>query len=211
VRFVSKPKQEHAKAVKWLAKYLIQTKDEGYTINPDPSKGLQVYVDADFARNWDPRLVGEDIDTARSRHGYIIMYASVPIIWKSALQTECALSTMEAELIGLSASLHTAIPLLNMLNEMKDLGFPISTASPQVHCELFEDNSGTLAIAKFLKMRPRMKHINIKYFHFLEYTSREDSLIMFHKINTEDQPAYMLTKPLASDTLAKHRLFTQGW
>ena len=210
-RFVSKPKQEHVKAVEWLTKYLVQTKDEGYIIDPDSSKGLQVYVDADFAGNWDPRLAGEDIDTARSRHGYIIMYAGVPIIWKSALQTECALSTTEAELIGLSVSLRTAIPLLNMLNEMKDLGFPISAASPQVHCELFEDNNGALAIAKFPKMRPRTKHINIKYFHFLEYTSREDSLITFHKIDTEDQPADMLTKPLASDTLAKHRLFTQGW
>ena len=59
------------------------------------------------------------IDTARSRHGYVIMYAGCPIVWKSQLQNEIALSTTEAELIGLSYSLREAIPIMEILKEMK--------------------------------------------------------------------------------------------
>ena len=82
-------------------------------MRPDPSKGLEVYCDADFAGNWDPALAGEDIDTARSRHGFIISYAGVPLLWKSSLQGEIALSSTESELIGLSTALRTAIPIHN--------------------------------------------------------------------------------------------------
>lgn len=60
-------------------------------------------------------------------------------------------------------------------------------------------------------MRPRTKHINTKYFHFMEYTSREDSPYVFSRIDTKEQPADMLTKPLAVDALVKFRKWLLGW
>ena len=180
-------------------------------MRPDKSKGMEIYCDADFAGAWDPALAGEDIDTARSRHGYIITYAGVPLIWKSSMQGEIALSSTESELIGLSSGLRTAIPLQRILNEMKERGFEISPEGPVVHCEAFEDNNGALAIASVLKMIPRTKHINNKYFHFVEYTSRDDAPFSFKRIGTEDQPADMLTKPLSLDLLRKHRKWLLGW
>ena len=76
--FSTCPKVEHGKAVKWLGCYLLATKEKGIIMTPDPTKGMEIYCDADFARAWDPALAGEDIDTARSRHGYIITYAGIP-------------------------------------------------------------------------------------------------------------------------------------
>jgi hypothetical protein len=76
---------------------------------------VELHADAYFAGNWDPSLAGDDIDTARSHHRYVLLYAGVPILWKSQLQTEIGLSTTEAEVIGLSAGLQTAISILNML------------------------------------------------------------------------------------------------
>ena len=116
---------------------------------------MEVHCDADFAGAWDPELAGEDIDTARSCHGYIISYAGVPLIWKSQMKGEIALSSTESEVIGLSAGLRTAIPLQHILNEMKELGFDILPQGPVIHCKAFEDNNGALAIAKVPKMRPR--------------------------------------------------------
>ena len=156
-------------------------------------------------------LAGEDIDTAHSWHGYIISYAGVPLIWKSSMQGEIALSSVESELIGLSSALRMAIPLQRILNEMKELGFDISPEGPEVHCEAFEDNNGALAIASVPKMHPRMKHINNKYFHFVEYTSCDDAPFSFRRIDTEEQPADMLTKPLSLDPLRKHRKWLLGW
>jgi hypothetical protein len=210
-RFSSDPKVEHGKAIKWLGRYLLATKDKGLIMRPDPSKGLEVYCDADFAGNWDPALAGEDIDTARSRHGFIISYAGVPLLWKSSLQGEIALSSTESELIGLSTALRTAIPIHNMLMEMKGLGFNILNDDPVIKCEIFEDNNGALTIASVPRMRPRTKHINTRYFHFMEYTSRKDSPYQFSKVDTLDQVADMLTKPLSLDALVKFRKRLLGW
>jgi hypothetical protein len=76
VRFVSKPKVEHTKAVEWLARYLMGTRNRGYLIRPHPNKSIEIYVDADFAGNWDPKLAGVDPNTAHSRHGFVLVYQS---------------------------------------------------------------------------------------------------------------------------------------
>ena len=210
-RFCADPKEEHGNAAKWLGRYLLGTKDKGLIMRPDPTKGLELYCDADFAGAWDPELPREDIDTARSRHGYVLTYAGVPVLWKSQMQGEIALSSTESEFIGLSSALRKTIPLHCMLNEMKELGFDIVPNDPVSHCTAFEDNNGALAIASVPRMRPRTKHINNKYFHFMEYTSREGAPFSFKRIDTESQPADMLTKPLAFDLLAKHRKWLLGW
>ena len=210
-RYVNNPKKEHGEAIKCLVRYLAGTMDKGYVMTPDPSKGVEIYVDASFCQDWDPTLAGQDIDTARSRYGYIITYAGVPLVWKSSLATEVCLSTTEAELVGLSQSLRAAIPIINILNEMKGLGFNILPDAPVVHSKLFEDNSGALAIAKFPKMRPRTKHLNAKIFHFVEFCTREDNPFEFLKIHTDNLPADALTKPLAKDKFVKHRKWLLGW
>ena len=210
-RYVNNPKKEHGEAIKYLGRYLAGTMDKGYVMTPDPSKGVEIYVDASFCQDWDPSLAGQDIDTARSRYGYIITYAGVPLVWKSSLATEVCLSTTEAELVGLSQSLRAAIPIINILNEMKGLGFNILPDAPVVHSKLFEDNSGALAIAKFPKMRPRTKHLNAKMFHFVEFTTREDNPFEFLKIHKDNLPADALTKPLAKDKFEKHRKWLLGW
>ena len=209
-RFSADPKVEHGKAVKWIGRYLKATADKGCIMTPDASKGLEVFVDADFAGNWDKELAGQDIDTARSRHGFIIRFVGVPIVWLSQLQTEIALSSTEAELIGMSMALRTALPLLGILREMKARGYDVHI-DPQADfkCRLFEDNQSTLHIAQVPKLRPRTKHINCKYFHFAEAVLRGD--VTLHKIHTDDQPADFLTKMLSEVPFLKHRKFTLGW
>ena len=60
-----------------------------------------MYVDAYFVGNWYAKEYSYN-ETARSRHGYYIMYGGFPIIWKSQLQTEIALPSTESECNGLS-------------------------------------------------------------------------------------------------------------
>lgn len=112
-QFLSCPKKEHGEAIRWLAKYLKGTRSKGLILTPDSNRGLEVFVDADFAGNWEQEE-SEDVDTARSRHGYLIMHGGCPILWKSQLQTEIALSSTESEFTGLSYALHAAIPIMNL-------------------------------------------------------------------------------------------------
>ena len=99
-RFVSDTRVEHGEAVRWLGRYLKGTRVKGTIMRPLPEKELEVYVDASFCGDWDPVEAATDRDTARSRHGYVINYAGCPLLWKSQLQTEIALSTTESEYTG---------------------------------------------------------------------------------------------------------------
>ena len=208
-RFTTDPKRSHVEAVRWLVKYLIGTKDKGYYINPAINEGLKVYVDADFSGNWDPEIPELDRDTARSRHGYIITYMDAPIVWKSQLQTEIALSSTESEYTGLSYALREAIPIMNMLNELKAHGFKISSTKPTITCRVFEDNSGALEMATTHKFRPRTKHINVKLHHFRDYVTK--GMISVHSISTRHQLADYLTKPLKEEILLPLRRKVMGW
>ena len=80
---------------------------------------------------------------------------------------------------------------------------------PKIHCKLFEDNSGAIEIANIPKMRPGTKHINVKTHHFRDYVENED--ISINKIDTADQPADFLAKPVNEPKLVKHRYFVMGW
>ena len=83
-------------------------------------------MDADFAGNWNKEEAFNDRDTAHSRHGYFIMYAGCPIVWKSQLQMEIALTSTESEYMGLSYALQEAIHMMEILKEMKHYGFPVT-------------------------------------------------------------------------------------
>ena len=74
----------HKKAVVQIAKYLKTHKDEGLVFKPDPSKGLECYIDADFAGNW---LIMETDGCASvlSCTGFYIMLAGYPILYKIRL------------------------------------------------------------------------------------------------------------------------------
>ena len=88
---------------------------------------------------------------------------------------------------------------MGMLNEMKKLGFPVRSETPKVHCKVFEDNSGALEMAKIHKYRPRTKHICTKLHHFRDYVTRGE--ITIHPIDTKDQIADFLTKPVSESIL----------
>jgi len=208
-RFCSDPKRPHVEAVRWLVRYLIGTRDKGYYIDPDSTRGLEVHVDADFSGNWDPSEPEHDQDTARSRHGYIISYMGAPIIWKSQLQTEIALSSTESEYTGLSYALCEAIPIMHMLQEIRGQGTTINDSLPVVKCRVFEDNSGALEMAITHKFRPRTKHINVKLHHFRDYVTR--GMVVIEPIRTKHQLADYLTKPLTAEVLCPLRKRVMGW
>jgi hypothetical protein len=206
-RFQASPKVDHGKAVKWIGRYLLKTKDEGMILTPS-NRSFDCYVDAGFAGDF-IKEYGDNPNLARSRTGYVIMYAGCPITWSSKLQTEIALSSTEAEYIALSQALRDVIPLMELMKEMTARGFEVGNVKPRVHCEVFEDNSGALIMATEHKTRPRTKHIAVKYHHFRQYV--ENGEITVHPISTNDQCADMLTKPLEKEKFRRHRKKIIGW
>jgi hypothetical protein len=150
-----------------------------------------------------------DSSTARSRSGYVIMHNNCPIIWASRLQTEIAMSSTESEYISLSQSLREVLPLMELAKELSAAGFNLGIITPKVHCKAFEDNSGALEMARTPKMRPRTKHLNIKYHHFREAV--ESGIVSMHAIGTADQLADIFTKPLPLELFKRLRKSIMGW
>jgi Reverse transcriptase (RNA-dependent DNA polymerase) len=207
-RFSASPKYEHGQAVKWLGRYLHDTRDKGMIYAPN-DKGLELYVDSDWSGNWDKEVAADEPDTARSRHGYVLNYRGCPIFWASQMQTEFAMSSTEAEYIGLSRALRETIPIMEMLKEMQQLGFDVTATQATVRCKVFEDNTGALEMANVHKLRPRTKHINIKYHHFRSHVS--DGSIAVQYIPSKDNVADMLTKGQPIALLRVHRAAIMGW
>ena len=208
-RFASSPRQSHAQAVRWIGRYLLNSADKGYVINIDDTQGLQLFVDSDWVGLWNRKEAPKDVNTAKSRYGFIITFYGVPILWASRLQTLIALSSTEAEYIGLSEAVREVIPLIHVLDELRYAGFHLPVMQTQVKCKVFEDNSGAIELATKTKVRPHTKHINVKYHHFRQLVL--DGIITVQYIPSEDNPADILTKPVPKAHLTKHLQSLLKW
>ena len=207
-RFMSDPKDSHAQAIKQIGRYLLATADKGIILSPR-DQSFECYADADFSGNWNQATAMLDPSTARSRSGWVITFAGCPIVWASKLQTEIALSTAESELICLSQALREVIPLMEFFKEIKEQGITHQYQTPTVYCKLFEDNSAALEIARVPKMRPRTKHINIKYHHFRQHVKSGQIKVL--PIDTKDQITDIFTKPLPFYLFNKFRELLLKW
>ena len=103
-RFNIDPHLSHEQAVKRIGRYLLNTRDKGMIYRPDITRGLECYVDADFADGWKDGNHGSP-ESVLSRTGFVIIYAGCPITWGSKMQREIALSTIESEYIDLSTAM----------------------------------------------------------------------------------------------------------
>jgi hypothetical protein len=98
---------------------------------------------------------------------------------------------------------------MELVKEMKTLGYNVGQTVPAVHCTLFEDNAGALCLAKAPAMRPRTKHINVKYHHFRAAVAAGE--VSVKAVSTDDQVADMLTKANPVSVFEKHRQRLMGW
>jgi hypothetical protein len=207
-RFCKDSKRDHEEAVTQICRYLLKTKDMGLILKPDKSKGLECYVDANWAGLWRDRSSNDPL-LAHSRTGYVLMYGGCPIIWASKMQPLIALSTTEAEHIALSTSLREVIAVMNLINELQSNGFPAHRSIPKVKCRVFEDNKSCIEIATNHTMRPPIKHLSIRLHHFRSHVVPRS--ITIEHISTKEQIADMFTKPLPRAQFIKRRDIMMSW
>ena len=127
-RFSISAKLMHEQAVKRICRYLKGTQDKGIILNPEERRGIECYVDASFAGDYEKDRA-EDAATLLSRTGYTIVLFGCPVKWVSKLQTEITLSTTEAEYVALSQVMRDVIPFMNNIEEIaknSPLSIPIS-------------------------------------------------------------------------------------
>ncbi|KAL7554972.1 hypothetical protein ACHAWF_018568 [Thalassiosira exigua] len=194
-RYTFEPKKSHEAAVKRIGRYLKGTMDKGLILDPSDDLTIDCYPDADFAGLWGHEHP-QDPHCARSRTGYVITLAGCPILWKSKLQTEIALSTMEAEYVALSTACRDLFPIMDLVKEIgQHFGLPVQDKS-RFHVRVHEDNVGALLLGQLepRRMTPRSKHYAVKYHWFR--TQLEPRGVVLTKIESKEQLGDIFTKGL---------------
>ena len=211
-RFTHSPKASHAMAVKRICRYLKGTRELGMVYKPDSidqhSIQLDAYVDADFSGLYG---IEDSLDpvSSRSRTGFVFLLGNCPVVWKSALQSETALSTVEAEYIALSTAMRELIPLRRLVKEVCEV-LDVHCANAVVKSTVFEDNMGCIQVVNAPKMTSRTKHINVKYHFFRSHIGKEQGIEIQH-VATSYQLADIFTKGLDKDTFQHLCDLLMGW
>jgi hypothetical protein len=104
--------------------------------------------------------------------------------------------------------------IIDIIREMQVAGFYFCALPPMndckaFDCKAFEDNNGAFEMATVNKLRPRTKHINVKYHHFRRAVL--DGIITIHKISTHGKLADIFTKPLSIIPFTNLRKMLMEW
>uniref|UniRef100_A0ACD5ZKI0 Uncharacterized protein n=1 Tax=Avena sativa TaxID=4498 RepID=A0ACD5ZKI0_AVESA len=181
-RFMQRPTTEHQQAVKRIVRYVAGTLDHGLCYPRCPGTAHFVgYSDSDHA---------SDIDTSKSTSGILFFLGKCLVSWQSVKQQVVAMSSCEAEYIAASTACTQALWLARLLGDL--LGQDTSAV------QLMVDSKSALALAKNPVFHERSKHIRVRY-HFIRRCLDEGSIAASY-INTKDQLADLLTKPLGRIT-----------
>ena len=158
--------------------------------------------------NYDPSSV-------KSRTGFLITFADVPLVWKSKVQDHIALSTMESEYIALSTAMRTLLFIRALFGELCNhhnlsYGNKISKSST-----VFEDNRAAkiLATTDPPRLTPRSKSLAVRYHWFRSHLGikKDGSGIVVQDVASAKNKADFLTKALAFADYAANRLAVLGW
>lgn len=206
-KFITNPRRVHELAIRHIVRYLKATSTKGFILRPSYPANLDCYVDADFAGTWTP-TVSDNPSSVKSRTGYVITFASCPVLWCSKMQTEVALSTTEAEYITLSQSARDIIPMRSLLQELS-ITTKLIVGTTTAHSTIFEDNKGCVELAIAPRMRPRTRHIALKYHHFRSHVEMGHLKIQW--IDTKHQLADIFTKPLPAASFIPLHQTLLGW
>ena len=93
-----------------IGRYIKGTRDKGIIMKPSMKLQIDCYVDSDFASLWNHEK-STDPTSVKIRSEFLFTLGECPISWVSRLQSEIALSTMEAEYVAMSVTMNERIPL----------------------------------------------------------------------------------------------------
>ncbi|XP_071569781.1 uncharacterized protein [Temnothorax nylanderi] len=170
--------ESHWSAAKRVLRYLKSTISYGLNYTRD-NEGLIGYVDADW---------GNCRIDRKSYTGMAFVLAGAAISWGSRKQRTVALSSTEAEYLGLTDAAKEAVYLVQFLKEL-GLG-DLATVT------LYNDNMGAAHLAQNPIHHARSKHIDIRC-HFIR-EALSGGTIQLKYLPTEEMAADMLTKALSS-------------
>ena len=193
-RYNSRPFTSHLTAAKRVLRYLKTTAHHRLHFGDSSGSGsgkLTGYTDSDWAN---------DSKDRKSQGGHVFIVGGA-VSWQSRKQDLVAASTLEAEYIACSEASREAIWLQQLQRDIED--------QPDGHIDeplpIYTDSQGALTHITAGITKTRTKHIDVCYHNSRDLHTR--AIIRYDYINTNDNPADILTKALPRE---KHEKFTRA-
>ena len=177
-RFMGAHGKQHWLALKWTLRYLKGAKEYGILYKGDEElkgEALKGYCDSDYAGNMTIESHKPDM-------------CSLCLVELLAGNRHCRVWWPCPPLRGITAAVKESFWLRGIAGE-----FGVEQRTIPIGC----DNSGAISLAKHQVFHERSKHIDVRY-HFVREEIEKGNIVVF-KVNTADNPADMLTKPLTRE------------
>lgn len=184
-RYMEAPHKLHWNAVKRVIKYLKGTMHLGLKFKPNKNACINAFSDSDFAG---------DTLTRKSTTGFLVYLGNSVISWNSQKQSVVALSTTEAEYIAASETVREIVWVRRLISEI--------SFSKELNATLYMDNQSAIKLIKNPVFHKGSKYIDIRYHYIRDKYEQQDFLLEY--INTNDQVADLLTKPLPRNRFELH-------
>jgi len=184
-RYMSKATPAHLAYAKTVLRYLIGVKGRQLTwcgsrvSLPHVLSEILAFVDSSWA---------DDKNHRRSSLAYYLFVNDATFSWRATLSQIIALSTAEAELMALASCCCEVVWVRKLAIE---LGFPQLKPT-----DVYEDNTGCIAMANNMHLRGRSKHIALRVC-FIQ------KLIQDGLINVKQCPSAVQTADTGTDALPR--------
>ena len=153
---------------------------------------LRTFIDSDHA--------GESV-TRRSRTGFIVFLNRAPIYWLSKKQTACETSTFGSEFCAMKQGTEY---IRGLRYKLRMMGIPCTSPS-----FVFGDNQSVLANTTVPASQLKKKSNSISYHFVREGCARDEWRATY--VNTHENPADLMTKPLTSGEKRNAFIRTMLW
>jgi hypothetical protein len=179
--FLNNPGKYHWREAKRVLQYLKGVKKRKLVYRRSKHFKLYGYVDSDW---------GANLDSRKSRSGYVFKLGRCIVSWSSVMQTSIAQSSAEAELYAATHASKQAIYLRDLL---LFLGY-----KQEEPTTLFEDNLACIRLSENPEFHKRTKHIEIRQFYVREKVASGELKLKY--IKSSENVADMFTKILPNQT-----------
>lgn len=218
-QYNNNPAQIHYEGVKHLFKYLKTTINDGLyywrsqprtdlPIKPTPSVRQSNYNNDNITHNDKPNIIhgavdsdwGGDTKHRKSVTGIVIRMSGGTLVYKTKYQDTIALSSTEAEF---TAACDIGRAILYVRSILDQINLPQDNAT-----SIYIDNNGAMLMANAQQPTRRTRHMDMRKFILKDWVQWD--LLIFKRINTSDNYADSLTKPLTKDLHYRHNDYILG-
>lgn len=184
---ISAPSKTDLNEVKRVIRYLKGTKTLKLALSDKSRDGkLLAYSDASWAENKSDR---------KSNTGYFCTINGGALAWCCRKQDQVTLSSTEAEFVALAETCKEMLWIRRLCRELE--------VEDCLKLKILVDNQSCMKITENDKFSNRTKHIDTKY-HFIKDLAANGDLELLY-VNTTENIADMMTKPLGGIKIAEHR------